>query len=264
MSPRARNTPVALTIAGSDSGGGAGIQTDLKTFSSLGVFGTSAITCLTAQNPCGVSGIKAAPKGFVAKQIESISKEFPVLAAKTGMLFSARIIAEVVQQLKLARIPLLVVDPVARATSGASLLKPKSEESLINDLLPLATVITPNIPEAEMILKDKIRDADDQMDAARAISKGFGVSCLLKGGHMENKRILDVLCHKKRIYKIEANRVKALETHGTGCTLSAALTAYLAKGMSLPQAAGKSCDFVQNALRNPFHTGTHYPLGIRP
>jgi len=179
------------------------------------------------------------------------------------MLYSAAIVRETVNAVSAANIPQLVVDPVARATSGASLLKKTAELVLINELLPMAAVITPNVPEAEMILTDRILDADDQMDAARAISKGFGVACLLKGGHMEGGIMLDVLCHKGRVYTLKAKRIMAKETHGTGCTLSAALTACLARGMPLPSAFRKSCRLVRTALQHPFRTGSHFPLGIR-
>ena len=263
MKASALKLPVALTIAGSDSGGGAGIQADLKTFSAMKVFGTSAVTCLTAQNPDSVTGVAPAPRGFIAKQIKSVCSAFPVAAAKTGMLYSAAIIRETVKELLSNRIRVLVVDPVARATSGASLLKRSAEMALIDELLPIASVVTPNVPEAEMILADSICTADDQIAAAQAISRGFGVSCLLKGGHMPGNVMLDVLCHKGLIYKVKAPRVMARETHGTGCTLSAALTACLAKGMPMPAAFRASCSFVRKALQHPFRTGNHFPLGIR-
>ena len=263
MSPKRRITPVALTIAGSDSGGGAGIQADLKTFSALGTFGTSAITCLTAQNPTGVSGIAPVPRGFVAKQIRAVCDAFPVAAAKTGMLFSAEIIRETAKELKRQNLPALVVDPVAKATSGSALLKKKAEKALVKELLPLATVITPNIPEAEMILGSRISGYADQVDAARKLALAFTVSCVLKGGHLPGKTMIDVLCHRGRIYEVRAPRIKAQETHGTGCTLAAALTASLAKGASVPAAFRKSCNLVHDALAHPLKTGKHYPLGIR-
>jgi hydroxymethylpyrimidine kinase/phosphomethylpyrimidine kinase len=261
--PKGRNTPVALTIAGSDSGGGAGIQADLKTFSALGVFGTSAITCLTAQNPDGVTGIAPTPKGFVGKQIDAVCSAFPVVSAKTGMLFSAAIIREAANALRDASIPSLVVDPVAKATSGSNLLKPSAERALVEDLIPLALVITPNIPEAEMLCGHTISGDTDQIDAARELSKSFATSCLLKGGHMNGSTVVDVLCHKGRVYKVSAPRLQAKETHGTGCTLSAALTAYLACGRTLPDAFKKACAFVHEALKSPFSAGPHFPLGIR-
>lgn len=262
MRVSARKRPVALTIAGSDSGGGAGIQADLKAFSCLGVFGTSAITCLTAQNPDSVTGVAPAPRGFIAKQIRAVLSAFPVAAAKTGMLYSAAIIREVARELEASPLKALVVDPVAIATSGASLLKPGAKLALISELLPLASVVTPNAPEAEMILGESICSSDDQIAAARAISRDFGVSCLLKGGHIDGNTVFDVLCHKGTVHKVEAPRIRARETHGTGCTLSAALTACLAKGMTVPAAFRASCAFVQSALQNPFRTGLHFPLGI--
>lgn len=258
-----RKTPVALTVAGSDSGGGAGIQADLKTFASLGVFGTTAVSCLTAQNPDGVSGIVPTPKGFVADQIEAVCSAFPVVAAKTGMLFSAPIIKETARAVRKAGISALVVDPVAKSTSGASLLRPAAEKALINELIPLALVITPNIPEGELLCGHPITSREDQVETARELSKRFDVSCLLKGGHMDGNTVVDALCHKGRIYLAEAPRIAAKETHGTGCTLSAALTAYLARGRSLPASFKMACAFVHKALERPFCTGEHYPLGIR-
>lgn len=260
---RARKTPVALTVAGSDSGGGAGIQADLKTFSSLGVFGTTAVSCLTAQSPDRVTGVLPTAKGFVAGQVEAVCSAFPVASAKTGMLFSAQIIKETAGALRKANILSLVVDPVARSTSGASLLRPAAQRALRNDLIPLALVVTPNIPEAEMLCDHPVAGRTEQMDTAREISKMFGVSCLLKGGHMEGSTVLDVLCHKGRMYRHESARIQAKETHGTGCTLSAALTAYLARGLSLPASFRKASAFVHKALERPFYTGSHYPLGIR-
>jgi hydroxymethylpyrimidine/phosphomethylpyrimidine kinase len=260
---KVRNTPVALTIAGSDSGGGAGIQADLKTFSTLGVFGTSAITCLTAQNPDGVRGIVPTPNGFVAKQISAVCSAFPVAAAKTGMLFSADIIKETARAIRRESIPLIVVDPVAKATSGSSLLRRNAEKAMIEKLIPLATVITPNIPEAEMIWGRRIRNHSDQIEAAGDIARAFGVSCALKGGHMKGKLMTDILSHRGRIYKVTSPRIKAKETHGTGCTLAAALTGYLAKGASVPKAFRESCAFVHRALKAPLRTGKHYPLGIK-
>lgn len=262
MRSGSRNTPVALTIAGSDSGGGAGIQADLKTFSSLGVFGTSAITCLTAQNPTAVSGIVPTPRGFVAKQVKAVCSAFPIAAAKTGMLFSAEIITETARALRAERLPALVVDPVAIATSGSRLLKRNAEAAMIQLLLPLATVVTPNIPEAEMILGRAIGSHSEQIAAARLISVMFKVSCVLKGGHIPGSDVLDVLSHNGRIYKVIAPRINAKETHGTGCTLAAALTGWLAKGASMPNAFRNACNLVHRALKNPYRTGNHYPLGI--
>ncbi len=253
---------MCLTIAGSDSGGGAGIQADLKTFAAMGVFGTSAITCLTAQNPDGVLGITPTPRGFVAEQIRAVCSSFPVASAKTGMLYSSQLIREVVKELRRLNIPALVVDPVARATSGAPLLRPGGEKALLEELLPLASVVTPNVPEAEMILCSEIRDGHDQVDAARAIAKGFGVACILKGGHLPGAMMQDVLCASGKIYKVRAERVSSKETHGTGCTLAAAVAASLGKGMSVPGAFRNACGFVHEALRRPFKCGAHTPLGI--
>lgn len=254
--------PVTLTIAGSDSGGGAGIQADLKTFSALNVFGTSALTCVTAQNPDALRGIAPVPAGFTALQIRAVTSAFPVAAAKTGMLFSAAIIKEVAKELKTACIPHLVVDPVAKATSGSSLLKSSAEQALMKHLIPMATVVTPNVPEAEMLCGCCIRSHADQVDAAVEISKAFNTACILKGGHMPGNRMIDVLCSQGKIHKVNKPKIFARETHGTGCTLSAALTAFLASGIPLPQAFRKACTFVRNALKKPVRAGRHFPLGI--
>ncbi|MDI6774228.1 MAG: bifunctional hydroxymethylpyrimidine kinase/phosphomethylpyrimidine kinase [Verrucomicrobiota bacterium] len=181
---RPRRTPVAMTIAGSDSGGGAGIQADLKTFQALGVFGASAVTCLTAQNPDEVTRVAAVDPGMVAEQIRAICRGFPVAAAKTGMLYSAGIVRAVAREVRKQGIRKLVVDPVIIATSGARLLKEEAVAVLCRRLIPLATVVTPNLPEAEMLWGRRIRSLDDMKAAARGIGERFGVACVCKGGHL--------------------------------------------------------------------------------
>jgi hydroxymethylpyrimidine/phosphomethylpyrimidine kinase len=270
-----RQTPVVMTIAGSDSGGGAGIQADLKTFQALGVFGTSAITCLTAQNPDEVTRVAAVAPGMVAEQIRAICRGFPVKAAKTGMLYSAEIIRAVARAVRKHRIPVLVVDPVMIATSGARLLRQDAVEALCRQLIPLATVVTPNLPEAEVLLGRPIRSLAELKAAARGIGERFGVACVCKGGHLgeearvqgsgfRKKRVevADVLWVKGRTHVFRSERVKARETHGTGCTFSAALAAFLAKGTPLPQAVRKAKEFVGEALKNAVRAGKHWPLGV--
>jgi hydroxymethylpyrimidine kinase/phosphomethylpyrimidine kinase len=177
--------PVALTIAGSDSGGGAGVQADLKTFAALGVHGASAITCMTAQNPRRVSAIEACSVNIVRAQINAVFDELPPRAVKTGMLFSAEIIRAVAKELRGKRC-LLVIDPVMIATSGAALLKENAVKVLIRELFPLATLVTPNVPEAEALLGITIREPEDLRHAARTLHHRFGCPALVKGGHLRN------------------------------------------------------------------------------
>lgn len=256
------STPVALTIAGSDSGGGAGVQADLKTFHSLGVFGTTAITCVTAQNPSGVAGVAAIEPAMVALQIRTVCEAFPVAAAKTGMLLSADIVQAVVDAVRLARIPRLVVDPVMVATSGASLLRSDAVTALQEQLLPMATVITPNLPEAEVLLGERIADLGALRAAAAELARIYGTACALKGGHLDSPAVTDVLFCEGRLHEWSSPRIAAAETHGTGCTFAAALTAGLAKGLPLPQATEQARAFVIDALAHPLRTGRHSPLGV--
>jgi hydroxymethylpyrimidine/phosphomethylpyrimidine kinase len=249
-----RGTPhsalrVVLTIAGSDSGGGAGIQADLKTFAALGVFGTSAITCVTAQNPERVAGIVALQPDFIALQIRTVCAGFRVAAAKTGMLYSAGIIRAVAQSLAQSGIRVLVVDPVMVATSGARLLKPNAIRELRSALLPLATVITPNLPEAETLCGHAISSLADAQEVAANLAQSLGTSCVIKGGHLgQTAQVVDVLCHRGRIRTFAIPRIKTVKTHGTGCTFSAALTALLARGCTMEDAVRESQCFVAATL----------------
>ncbi len=257
-----REVPVALTIAGSDSGGGAGIQADLKTFSALGVFGTSAITCLTAQNPSGVSGILAVEPDMVDKQIKAVCEGFSVAAAKTGMLYSAQIIKTVAADDVRQGIPVLVVDPVMVAASGARLLKPDAIDALCADLLPQARVITPNIHEAEILCGHAIKTADEMRTAAEEIGDRFDVACVVKGGHLPGAEVLDVLYDEGEEALFSAPRVEVSETHGAGCTFSAAITAHLAKGELLHDAVAKAKEFVRQAMLNAQKAGRYSPLNF--
>jgi hydroxymethylpyrimidine kinase/phosphomethylpyrimidine kinase len=274
-----RASPVALTIAGSDSGGGAGIQADLKTFAALGVFGTSAITCVTAQHPDRVAGVAAIDPEMVALQIHTVCQGFPVAAAKTGMLYSSAIVKAAAQAVADLRIPKVVVDPVMVATSGAQLLQPEAVAALCSRLIPLAAVITPNVPEAEVLCGHAIRSTVEQEQAARELSEKFGVACVVKGGHLRiedcrlkiadcgskvrrAEEVVDVLCQGGRITVFRAPRIKAVETHGTGCTFSAALTAFLARGEDIVTAVEHAQGFVVAALVHAIQAGKHSPLGI--
>jgi hydroxymethylpyrimidine/phosphomethylpyrimidine kinase len=258
--------PVAMTIAGSDSGGGAGVQADLKTFHALNVFGTCAVTCITAQNPDTVARVDAVAPDMVIAQIETVCDGFPVKAAKTGMLYSAEAIRAVASVVG-GRFPNgLVVDPVMVATSGARLLRRDAVEALQSDLIPLASVITPNLPEAEVLCGRPIRSVDELIAACQDVSRRFGVACIAKGGHLGQaaaaQEVVDVLCVKGRTTALKSAWVAARQTHGTGCTFSAALTAFLASGYSLDAAFSGAKKFVATALRRSFRTGRQTPLGI--
>lgn len=255
-------TPAVLTIAGSDSGGGAGIQADLKAFHALGVFGTTVITCITAQNPDGVTGVAATDPEMVSLQLRTVCDGFPIAAAKTGMLFSADIIRCVAKTLAEITIPYLVVDPVMIATSGASLLKSDAVDALRDTLLPMATVVTPNIPEAEVLCGHNIPTPNALREAAAEISKTYGVACALKGGHLDSDTVLDVLFAQGQLHEWESPRLDVPENHGTGCTFAAALTASLAKGMTLPEATAAAKHFVTAGLQNAIQVGSHFPLGV--
>jgi len=249
--------PVALTIAGSDSGGGAGIQADLKTFHALGVFGTSAITVITCQNPAGISAVQPVSPRIVTEQITRVCEVFPVRAAKTGMLYDANIIRAVAGCVR----GRLVVDPVLVATSGAQLLKPDALRVLQAVLFPLATVVTPNLAEAEILLGCQIRTLSELRAAARALADRHGVAFLVKGGHLTGAAV-DVLCTGNRLHEFDAPRITGVKTHGTGCVFSAALTAHLALGCGLVEAAGHAKNFVTRAIQNAVKIGRYHALKI--
>ncbi len=222
-------SPVALTIAGSDSGGGAGIQADLKTFAHFGVFGTSAITAITAQNPCEVRRIDPLPPASVKAQAEAVFAKFAVKAVKTGMLFNAQIISATIEILRKNPSVIYVADPVMIATSGAVLLRPDAIEKLKSGLLPLADWVTPNIPEAEILSGMKITGVSDMRKAALICSEKWNCGCIVKGGHLEKGKLrTDVVAFKGNIYSLESPAAGKKSLHGTGCSFSAAITASLA------------------------------------
>lgn len=242
--------PVALTIAGSDSGGGAGIQADLRTFATLGVHGTCAITCLTAQSPRRVARIESCRPGIVRAQIESVWTDFRPAAVKTGMLYSNAIVHVVSQWFRKVLRPVLVVDPVMRATSGAPLIQARALDTLQRELLPLATLVTPNLYEARVLAGIEILTIDQARRAAQLIVSRYGCAVLLKGGHLESgPEAKDILFDGTTELLLRAPRVKDLSTHGTGCTLSAAVTAYLARGLDLFDAVQRAKEFVTRAIR---------------
>ncbi len=239
--------PKALTIAGSDSGGGAGIQADLKTFAALGVYGTSVVTSVTAQNTRGVSGVHNLPPSFVAAQLDAVLGDIGAAAAKTGMLATAGIIAAVAGKIKEYRLERLVVDPVMVAKSGDHLLEPAARETLRRELLPLALVVTPNLHEACALTGQEIRDVADMERAARTLH-GFGPSyVVIKGGHLEGAAT-DVLYDGRDFRYFKSERIATENTHGTGCTFSAAITAGLARGLSVPEAVSEAKDYITTAL----------------
>ena len=244
--------PAALSVAGSDSGGGAGIQADLLTFAAHGVFGLTALTCLTAQNPAGVSGVHAVPAEFVLAQSRQVSAYFQIGAWKTGMLFNAEIIAAVAGHAGAAGTPPLVCDPVMVASSGANLLQPEAVEAVKQLLLPAAFLITPNLDEAAVLLGQRPRDASDLPDAARGLARLFGTSVLLKGGHLEGNAVADTLAAKDgSLTNYLAARIPGVDTHGSGCTLSASITARMARGEPLKQAVEGARAYLRRGMEKP-------------
>lgn len=245
---------IACTIAGSDSGGGAGIQADLKTFQELGVFGTSVITAITAQNTTGVHGIFPITASFVQAQLKAVLDDFDVKAIKTGMLFDAAIIEGLVTLLKEQQIP-LIVDPVMIAKGGASLLEHQAVRALKEQLLPIATVCTPNIPEAEVLTGRSISTRQDIEQAASDLL-ALGVQCVvLKGGHLDGALATDTVYWNGGHFTMTTPRVEIKGTHGSGCTFSAALTAQLAKGLPMKEAMIEAKKFIQLAISNPLSIG---------
>lgn len=237
-----------MTIAGSDSGGGAGIQADLKTFTALGVWGTTALTCLTAQNPRAVRAVSPVAPAMVARQIAAICEGFSVCAVKTGMLYNAGIIRAVARELARRQFRLVVVDPVMVATSGARLLRADAVRVLCAQLLPLASVATPNVPEAEVLADMAIDGPACQRQAARVIAEKFGIACVVKGGHLTGGQCADCLHWRGRDWWFKHPRLNVKSTHGTGCTFSAALSAWLARGQSLPEAVRRAQLYVRRML----------------
>ena len=258
-----REMPVALTIAGSDSGGGAGIQADLKTFAAVGVHGTSAITCLTAQNPKAVIGIQACKTEMVSRQLEAVFAELRPAAAKTGMLLSTAIIRTVADFLKAQRFHPLVLDPVMVATSGAMLLKRDAITALRRQLLPLAMVVTPNLDEAQVLLRRQITSLTELQQAARELTDTFGVPFLVKGGHLRQlPRAIDILYDGRQLHEFSAPVVHGIQTHGTGCAYSAAIAAHLALGADLLEAVGRAKVFVTKTIRDSIRVGKFTALNL--
>ena len=248
--------PNILTIAGSDSGGGAGIQADLKTIMALGGYGMSVITALTAQNGLGVSGIHAPEPEFAVQQLRAVLDGFPVAAAKTGMLFSAGIIQALAAELRQTSFP-LVVDPVSVSQSGSALLRPDAVEALKAEMIPLCTLLTPNRPEAEMLAGMPINNADDAFTAAEKLIGMGAKAVLVKGGHMESSVVVtDCLLIKGEAPKtLPQPKVETTNNHGTGCSLSAAIATGLGKGLPLSVAVKQAQEFLNLALRKSYAPG---------
>ena len=240
---------IALTIAGSDSGAGAGIQADLKTFAAHRVYGTTAITAVTAQNTLGVSTYQALPADLVAAQIEAVVSDFGVDAAKTGMLPNAAIVESVAAAVTDLEIPLLVVDPVMIATSGDRLLDDEAVAAMKTELFRLALTVTPNIPEAEALTGITIRTDADRREAARVLASYGAATAIIKGGHLDTPDISDLFFDGREFHDIRGERVTGGSTHGTGCTFAAAIVAQLALGVPLAEAIRLAQQYVAGAIR---------------
>lgn len=252
--------PVALTVAGFDPSGGAGVVADIKTFTAFGCFATAAVTSLTFQNTMGVFGAAHQTSEAVRAQVLPVVEDFTVACAKTGMLPTREVIEEVARLFREEALPAPVVDPVVRSTSGYDLIDDQALASLVRELIPLARVLTPNIPEAERMTGFKIADEDGMLSAARRLREMGARSVLVKGGHLSGEA-LDILDDEGRVTIFRAERIETTSTHGTGCTLAAAVTACLGRGMSLEQAVGEAKRFVTDAIKSAPRIGHgHGPI----
>jgi len=256
-SQSAATVPVALTIAGSDTSAGAGIQADLKTFSALGVYGLTAVTCVVAEIPGRVSRVERVSVRMVRDQVEVLAKNFQIGAIKTGLLCSAEIVSAVakairgIESLRGRRIP-LVIDPVMIASSGDRLLKPAAIDVYEDQLFPLATLITPNLDEAALLIGIKIKDREQMEKATKALASKYRAAILLKGGHLRGDNAIDLLFHKNKLTEFSARFVRGIATHGTGCTYSAAIAAGLASGLPLEKAIRRAKKFVTKSIVRHF------------
>jgi hydroxymethylpyrimidine/phosphomethylpyrimidine kinase len=244
-----------LTIAGSDSGGGAGIQADLKTFAAHGVYGTSAITAITAQNTERITDVHVVTAAMVAAQIDAVASDIRLDAVKTGMLANAAIVEVVAAALTRWRLPHVVVDPVMVAKSGDHLLEPSAVAAIREVLLPLATIVTPNRPEAEVLAGCPVATISDAREAARRITDAGCRAVVIKGGHFEGTRLVNLLFDGRDFTEIVTDRIQTQNTHGTGCTFAAALAAQFAKGRTLTEAAKDATEYVAGAIANAVPVG---------
>jgi len=254
-----KNYKRVLTIAGSDPSGGAGIQADLKTFSACGCFGTSAIVAVVDENTVGVTGVHPVPVDFVIGQIRSVLDDIGADAIKIGMLHSSELIRAVKDTLSVYDIKNIVLDPVMVATSGDKLLQDEAIETLKNELIPFARIITPNIPEAEMLLGRTIDCRDDMPKVIRELSVNGNISVFLKGAHLKGDLLTDVLYNAEtdEVITVAYGRIQTKNTHGTGCTLSSAIAAFLAHGLSLNDAVRQAKDYINSAIL----AGAGYKIG---
>ncbi len=239
---------IALTIAGSDSGGGAGIQADLKTFHQFGVFGTSVITAVTAQNTLGVRAWEPVPVELVTRQLDAVADDLPPVAVKSGMLGSAALVEAVADGIARRRLPNYILDPVIVATSGDRLLERDAERLVVQRLVPLAALVTPNLDEAAVLVGGSVRDPDDMERAGRTLVQLGARAALVKGGHLAGQEVVDVLVTGGTVRRFTRPRLETTSTHGTGCTLSAAIAAGLALGRPLERAVEDALDFVHRAI----------------
>ena len=261
MTSDSTGRPRALTIAGSDSGGGAGIQADLKTFAAFGVYGTSAITALTAQNTLGVTGVHVVPAEFVTAQVEAVVSDIGCDAVKTGMLATSATVEAVVAVIDALELPNLVVDPVMVAKSGDRLLDADAVHAVRASLLRRARLVTPNLPEAEVLSGLRITTRADMREAARKIAGLGPAAVLVKGGHLAGPEVVDVLFEKGVVHEFVGPRVDTRATHGTGCTTAAAIAAGLALGRDLPASVEAAKAYVAGAMRHGIPVGRgHQPL----
>ena len=255
-----KNYKKVLTIAGSDSGGGAGIQADIKAISACGCYAASAITAITVQNTLGVSAVHAVPLEIIEGQIDAVLGDIGADAIKIGMLHSSEVVQCVADMLDKYKIRNVVLDPVMVSTSGHRLIEESAIASLISVLLPKARVITPNIPEAEILLDGvRLESQKELPDAARRLADKCGASVMLKAGHLREDRLVDIFydAEKGQLHELESRRLYTKNTHGTGCTLSSAFAAMLAKGLELPEAAAAAKDYINNAII----AGSEYEIG---
>jgi hydroxymethylpyrimidine/phosphomethylpyrimidine kinase len=250
-----------LTIAGSDSSAGAGIQADLKTFAALGVYGTSVITALTAQNTREVTAVHEAPPEFVGAQIDAVVQDIRPDGVKTGMLSSAAIIEVVAERVRHYALNSVVVDPVMVSKGGARLLREDAVEALRSRLLPIADLVTPNIPEAEVLVGYELRTYLQIHEAAREIAEMGPRNVLIKGGHRDGETVVDVLFDGREIHEFSGPRIHTTSTHGTGCTLASAIAAHLALGEEMEDAVAAAREYLEEALRNAYPVGRgHGPV----
>ena len=253
-----KRVPRALTIAGSDSGGGAGIQADLKTMTSLSVFGSSVIVALTAQNSVKVSGIYEVAPDFIISQIDAVLSDMGADSVKTGMLYSSTTISAVSRGLREYAVSGIIIDPVMISKTGAVLLRDDAISEMIAQLFPLAALITPNAPEAERISGQAIGSSEDAMSVSQKLSDEYGIGVLIKGGHLAGETVKDFLTIDGRTYVYSGKRVNTENSHGTGDTLSAAICSYLALGNPMLKAVELSRTYLQNAIEHSFPMGKGY------